>query len=77
MENRSEKSLAASAGKVSGATAFSRVLGLVREQVVAYLFGAGMATDAFVAAFEFPTCFVTCLPKARCRRLLCRFLRKK
>lgn len=54
MENRSEKSLAASAGKVSGATAFSRVLGLVREQVVAYLFGAGMATDAFVAAFRIP-----------------------
>lgn len=42
------------AGLVSGATALSRVLGLVREQVMAYFFGAGMATDAFVAAFRIP-----------------------
>jgi len=54
MDNSSDKSIAASAGKVSAATAFSRVLGLVREQVVAYFFGAGMATDAFVAAFRIP-----------------------
>ena len=39
---------------VSGATAFSRVLGLVREQVMAYLFGASMATDAFLIAFRIP-----------------------
>jgi putative peptidoglycan lipid II flippase len=39
---------------VSGATAFSRVLGLIREQVMAYFFGAGMATDAFVTAFRIP-----------------------
>ncbi len=44
----------ASVGKVSAATAVSRVLGLVREQVQAYLFGASMATDAFVAAFRIP-----------------------
>lgn len=43
-----------SAGRVSVATAFSRVLGLVREQVMAYYFGAGMATDAFVTAFRIP-----------------------
>jgi len=36
------------------ATALSRVFGLIREQVMAYLFGAGMATDAFVAAFRVP-----------------------
>lgn len=48
------KSLASSAGTVSAATAFSRILGLVREQVVAFFFGAGMATDAFVAAFRIP-----------------------
>ena len=35
-------------------TAISRVLGLVREQVFAYLFGAGTATDAFNAAFRLP-----------------------
>lgn len=39
---------------VSGATALSRVLGLVREQVMAYYFGASMATDAFVTAFRIP-----------------------
>jgi len=43
-----------SAGKVSLATLISRILGLVREQVFAYLFGAGMAADAFVAAFRIP-----------------------
>jgi len=39
---------------VSAGTALSRVFGLVREQVMAYYFGAGMATDAFVAAFRIP-----------------------
>lgn len=47
-------SLVGSAGTVSLATAFSRILGLVREQVMAYFFGAGMATDAFVTAFRIP-----------------------
>ncbi len=32
----------------------SRVLGLVREQVVAYLFGAGHSVDAFNVAFRIP-----------------------
>lgn len=32
----------------------SRVLGLVREQVFAYLFGAGLVTDAFQIAFRIP-----------------------
>jgi len=32
----------------------SRVLGVVREQVIAYLFGASAITDAFVAAFRIP-----------------------
>ena len=49
-----KSSLISSAGKVSLATAFSRVLGLVREQVMAFFFGAGMATDAFVTAFRVP-----------------------
>jgi putative peptidoglycan lipid II flippase len=35
-------------------TALSRVLGLVRDSVIAYLFGAGTATDAFNAAFRIP-----------------------
>ncbi len=36
------------------ATFFSRILGLVREQVFAILFGAGNATDAFNIAFRIP-----------------------
>ena len=54
MTNRKNPSFAASAGTVSIATAFSRILGLIREQVQAYFFGAGMATDAFVMAFRVP-----------------------
>lgn len=39
---------------VAVATFASRVLGIVREQVIAYYFGAGAVTDAFVAAFRIP-----------------------
>jgi putative peptidoglycan lipid II flippase len=49
-----KSSTVASVGKVSAATAISRIGGLAREQVQAYLFGASMATDAFVAAFRIP-----------------------
>jgi putative peptidoglycan lipid II flippase len=42
------------AGTVGVATMVSRVLGLVREQVMATLFGAGLATDAFNVAFRIP-----------------------
>ncbi len=38
-------------------TAISRVLGLARESVFAYLFGAGFSTDAFNAAFRIPNLF--------------------
>lgn len=54
MANHHAQSMAASAGKVSMATALSRILGLIREQVVAYFFGAGMVTDSFIAAFRIP-----------------------
>ncbi|MBU0729501.1 MAG: murein biosynthesis integral membrane protein MurJ [Proteobacteria bacterium] len=43
-----------SAGTVGAAVMCSRVLGLVREQVFAFLFGAGFAYDAFVVAFRIP-----------------------
>lgn len=46
--------IARSAGAVSIAVMCSRVLGLVREQVFAGLFGAGYAYDAFVVAFRIP-----------------------
>jgi putative peptidoglycan lipid II flippase len=38
-------------------TAISRILGLVRESVFAFLFGAGFSTDAFNAAFRIPNLF--------------------
>ncbi|MGE5245250.1 MAG: murein biosynthesis integral membrane protein MurJ [Betaproteobacteria bacterium] len=46
--------LARSAGLTSAATLTSRVLGLVREQVLAALFGAGTEMDAFIIAFRIP-----------------------
>mgnify|MGYP000373262645 FL=1 len=46
--------IARSAGAVGAAVMCSRVLGLVREQVFAGLFGAGYAYDAFVVAFRIP-----------------------
>ncbi|MBP6280173.1 MAG: murein biosynthesis integral membrane protein MurJ [Rhodocyclaceae bacterium] len=39
---------------VSGMTLLSRVLGFVRDFVIAHGFGAGMATDAFFVAFRLP-----------------------
>ena len=44
------KSLAA----VSSMALFSRVLGFAGEAIVARVFGAGMATDAFFVAFKLP-----------------------
>src|SRR5215467_7628510 len=38
----------------SGGTFISRILGLVREQAIAYAFGANAATDAFWVAFRIP-----------------------
>lgn len=46
--------LARSAGVIGLATMTSRVLGLVREQVLAYYFGAQDAMDAFRVAFRVP-----------------------
>ncbi len=49
-----QTSVAKSAGIVSIAVMFSRVLGLVREQVFAYYFGAGFLNDAYQVAFRIP-----------------------
>jgi len=53
-ESPQTKSIVRSAGKVSVAVFFSRILGLVREQVFAAFFGAGFAYDAYVVAFRIP-----------------------
>jgi putative peptidoglycan lipid II flippase len=47
-------SLARHASTVSLAVIASRILGLVRDQVFAGLFGAGLQYDAFLAAFRIP-----------------------
>ena len=39
---------------VSGMTFISRVLGFVRDAIIARVFGAGMMTDAFFVAFKIP-----------------------
>ena len=47
-------SVARNAGIISLAVMASRVLGLVRDQVFAALFGAGLQYDAFLTAFRIP-----------------------
>ncbi|HLB17342.1 MAG TPA: murein biosynthesis integral membrane protein MurJ [Burkholderiales bacterium] len=47
-------SLARAFATVSGMTLVSRVLGFVRDAVIAGMFGAGLATDAFFVAFRIP-----------------------
>ncbi|HEY8594106.1 MAG TPA: murein biosynthesis integral membrane protein MurJ [Devosiaceae bacterium] len=42
---------------VGGLTLASRVLGFVRDMLMAQLLGTGMAADAFFAAFRFPNLF--------------------
>ena len=49
-----QRSVARSAGIVSIAVMFSRVLGLVREIIFARYFGAGFLYDAYQAAFTIP-----------------------
>jgi putative peptidoglycan lipid II flippase len=46
--------LARSAGLIGAATMTSRVLAVARETVIAYLFGAGNAMDAYNVAFRVP-----------------------
>ena len=52
---RSEKKkVSQAAGVIAFFTFLSRILGLVRDMVLARLFGAGMAADAFFVAFRIP-----------------------
>ncbi len=48
------RALTRSAGTVSLGVTVSRILGLVREQILAYLFPAKTGLDAFYAAFRIP-----------------------
>lgn len=49
-----QRSVAKSAGIVSIAVMFSRVLGLVRETIFAKYFGAGFLYDTFIVGFRIP-----------------------
>jgi putative peptidoglycan lipid II flippase len=49
--------LARSAGVFTGATMISRILGYARDSLVAHFFGAGVAADAFYAAFRISNLF--------------------
>ncbi len=46
--------MARAAGVVGGATLLSRLLGAVRDIVIASFFGTGLVSDAFFAAFRIP-----------------------
>lgn len=48
------KTLLKSTLVVSGMTTLSRVLGLIRDVVIARVFGAGLEMDAFIVAFRIP-----------------------
>src|ERR1700757_4114752 len=50
----SKSSVLKAAGVMGFATLLSRIMGLVREQVFAVLFGAGNMTDAYNVAFRIP-----------------------
>ncbi|MFW5901884.1 MAG: murein biosynthesis integral membrane protein MurJ [Thermodesulfobacteriota bacterium] len=49
-----KKKLTRAAGVISIATLASRVLGFLRDMVIAWLFGAGLVSDAFFVAFRIP-----------------------
>jgi len=52
--NNSLMNLLKSLAAVSSITMLSRVLGFIRDTIIARTFGAGMATDAFFIAFKLP-----------------------
>ena len=49
-----ERQVVGALGSIGGATLASRILGFVRDAVVAQVFGAGPVTDAFFVAFRIP-----------------------
>jgi putative peptidoglycan lipid II flippase len=51
------KTLTKNAGKTAFGTTISRMLGYIRDMLIANAFGAGMFADAFYAAFRIPNLF--------------------
>lgn len=56
-ENSETKRVTRAAGVVALATLLSRVLGFVRDAMIAATFGAAFSSDAFLAAFRIPNLF--------------------
>ncbi len=54
MSNKIGSDITKSAAEMGSATLLSRILGFVRDIVIADRFGAGVITDAFVMAFSIP-----------------------
>lgn len=54
MPDSEQQNIGRAAGVVGFFTLLSRILGLVRDMVLAAFFGAGMAADAFFVAFRIP-----------------------
>jgi putative peptidoglycan lipid II flippase len=52
--SNSNHSITKAASTMSLATATSRILGLARDQMIAYFFGSGLISDAFFMAFRIP-----------------------
>lgn len=52
--NSHGKAIARNAAVVAGATLLSRILGFVRDVIVAFALGAGLFADAFFVAFRIP-----------------------
>ena len=55
--DKKRPSLLRASSAVSGATMISRVMGLVRDVILARLIGAGVGADAFYVAFKLPNFF--------------------
>ncbi len=67
-----ERSVARGAGASGAAILVSRLTGLVRDQVMAVVFGAGFATDAFNVAFRIPNLLRDLLAEGSMTRSLVR-----
>ncbi|MGA1870394.1 MAG: murein biosynthesis integral membrane protein MurJ [bacterium] len=54
MSDTRQKHIIKSTIVISGATLISRILGFIRDMIIAGFFGAGMVVDAFIVAFRLP-----------------------
>ncbi|MGB0910430.1 MAG: hypothetical protein ACPGYT_08715 [Nitrospirales bacterium] len=69
------RSLTNAAGLIGAATFFSRILGFIRDMVLAQLFGASATADAFMLPIAFPIYSENSSLKDRCPQPLSQYLR--